>query len=265
MKKRVRSILISVMAGYLLAFAMLWAGRNYLIFPGWHYAFEQTALPNAEVWERDIGNAEKVQAYFRTPATMGKAHAVVYLHGNGETAAYAAEAAQYYLDKGYAFLAVEYRGYGNAGGKPDFKTVRDDVLYFYDALAKRPDIDAQHIMVHGYSLGGAFAAELASTRPVHALVLQSTFTSMSKMAHRYLMPGIPFKQQYQTQKILATYEKPVLLIHGDADMIVPVSHGRKLAKTTPHATYVEVEGLGHLYTVEQPQFHSALEEFLSTL
>ena len=44
---------------------------------------------------------------------------------------------------------------------------------------------------------------------------------------------------------LSTLDIPVLVIHGDADILVPVENGRKVAAAIPGATLLEIEGMGH--------------------
>lgn len=44
---------------------------------------------------------------------------------------------------------------------------------------------------------------------------------------------------------LATLSVPVLVIHGDADILVPVENGRKVAAAIPGARLLEIEGMGH--------------------
>ena len=44
---------------------------------------------------------------------------------------------------------------------------------------------------------------------------------------------------------LSTLNMPVLVIHGDADILVPVENGRKVAAAIPGATLLEIEGMGH--------------------
>ncbi len=43
-----------------------------------------------------------------------------------------------------------------------------------------------------------------------------------------------------------------LVIHGDADVIVPVENGRALASRLPNARYVELPGRGHNVQLEDP-------------
>jgi pimeloyl-ACP methyl ester carboxylesterase len=44
---------------------------------------------------------------------------------------------------------------------------------------------------------------------------------------------------------LSTLRVPALVIHGDADILVPVENGRKVAAAIPGATLLEIEGMGH--------------------
>jgi 3-oxoadipate enol-lactonase len=45
---------------------------------------------------------------------------------------------------------------------------------------------------------------------------------------------------------------PALVLHGDADVIVPVENGRMLASRLPNARYVELAGRGHNLPLEDP-------------
>jgi 3-oxoadipate enol-lactonase len=45
---------------------------------------------------------------------------------------------------------------------------------------------------------------------------------------------------------------PTLVLHGDADVIVPVENGRMLASRLPDARYVELAGRGHNVQLEDP-------------
>jgi 3-oxoadipate enol-lactonase len=47
-------------------------------------------------------------------------------------------------------------------------------------------------------------------------------------------------------------DAPALVLHGDADVIVPVENGRALASRLPNARYVELPGRGHNLQLEDP-------------
>jgi 3-oxoadipate enol-lactonase len=55
-----------------------------------------------------------------------------------------------------------------------------------------------------------------------------------------------------------------LVLHGDADLIVPVENGRMLADRLPNATYVELPGRGHNLMLEDPEtFNRLVLDFLA--
>ena len=47
-------------------------------------------------------------------------------------------------------------------------------------------------------------------------------------------------------------DAPALVVHGDADLIVPVENGRALASRLPNARFVELPGRGHNVQLEDP-------------
>ena len=53
-------------------------------------------------------------------------------------------------------------------------------------------------------------------------------------------------------------DAPALVLHGDADRIVPVDNGRRLAARLPHARYVELAGHGHNLMLEDPETFARL-------
>ena len=58
-------------------------------------------------------------------------------------------------------------------------------------------------------------------------------------------------------------DTPALVLHGDADVIVPVENGRVLASRLPNARYVELPGRGHNLPLEDPAtFNRLVLDFL---
>jgi pimeloyl-ACP methyl ester carboxylesterase len=45
---------------------------------------------------------------------------------------------------------------------------------------------------------------------------------------------------------------PTLVQHGDADRLIPVEEGRRIAAGIPGAEYQELAGAGHAYAMERP-------------
>jgi 3-oxoadipate enol-lactonase len=58
---------------------------------------------------------------------------------------------------------------------------------------------------------------------------------------------------------------PTLVVSGSKDKNAPAPMMAKMASYIPSATYVEVEGAGHLVNLERPSiFNATLDRFLKT-
>ncbi len=52
---------------------------------------------------------------------------------------------------------------------------------------------------------------------------------------------------------LASFHFPAVIVHGDADVLVPVEHAREAKAALPQAYWVEVAGGGHMPMLEAPE------------
>lgn len=53
-----------------------------------------------------------------------------------------------------------------------------------------------------------------------------------------------------------------LVLHGNADRIVPIANGRRLAERLPAARFHELDGAGHLYMTDAPEADRVVLRFL---
>jgi 3-oxoadipate enol-lactonase len=68
---------------------------------------------------------------------------------------------------------------------------------------------------------------------------------------------------FDLRKSLAQICVPTLAIAGTKDKNAPAPMVKKMASFIPNATYVELEGVGHLAALEQPaEFNAVLDDFL---
>ncbi len=66
-------------------------------------------------------------------------------------------------------------------------------------------------------------------------------------------------------ELFATFKFPVLIIHGDADVLIPVKRGREMKAALPSAQYFELAGLGHMAMMEKPEaVADALRSFVNS-
>jgi 3-oxoadipate enol-lactonase len=70
---------------------------------------------------------------------------------------------------------------------------------------------------------------------------------------------------FDQRKALKEIKVPTLVLSGTKDKNAPAPMMAKMATYIPSASYVEIEGVGHLVNLERPQtFNAALDEFLRT-
>ena len=233
----------------LIFYVALIACQERIIFPR-HFAPapDPSLRPaHAAIIQLQLEGGGQVPAWFfpvRTPGRPGPGPAVIVCHGNAEIIDQYTDIVAGYHRLGCSVLLPEYRGYGRADGSPSEAGILADMERFYDELISRADVDASRVVFHGRSLGGGVAAGLCRRRKPAALILESTFTSVSAMARRFLVPAFLIRHPFRTDQVVADLHIPLLIFHGTDDRTVPVRHGRRLHDLAPSATYIEYAG-GH--------------------
>jgi len=168
---------------------------------------------------------------------------------------------------GISVLIIDYRGYGDSTGRPEEDGLYRDGAAAFDWLAER--VGGRPIALFGRSLGGAVAARVALERPVARLVLESTFTSAREMARRMLpLPGIDklVRSRFDTLAAVERLTVPLLVIHGEADEMIPFAMGQALhaAAGSADKTLRAVPGGHHndTYLVAGEAYWGWLRDFL---
>jgi len=71
---------------------------------------------------------------------------------------------------------------------------------------------------------------------------------------------------FDQRKALADITVPTLVLSGSKDKNAPAPMMAKMATYIPQATYVELDGAGHLVNLERPEaFNAVLDQFLKTI
>ena len=173
---------------------------------------------------------------------------LIWYHGNAGNIGDRLHNARWFVDRlGVDVVLVDYRGYGRSEGTPDEEGLYLDGLAIYDAVAAR-SARVENIVLFGRSLGGAVAIETALRRPAGALVLESVFRSVPALAreHYWFVPSAVVRTRMDNVSKIARVRTPTLVLHGDRDRIVPLSHGRRLVEAAGSAARFHlIEGAGH--------------------
>jgi fermentation-respiration switch protein FrsA (DUF1100 family) len=207
---------------------------------------EQAGLDHRELWF-DSADGERLHGWWIARRAPARGH-VLLMHGNAGNIGDRLLHAQHLTAAGFDVLLFDWRGYGNSSGSPGEQGTYRDARAARDCMLRQPGVDPARVLYLGESLGGAVAVELALAHPPAALVLLSAFTSVRDMArlHYGLIPRALVPDAYPSLRRIAGLRAPLLVLHGDDDMIVPVEHGRALFGAAPEPRRLcIVPGAGH--------------------
>lgn len=189
---------------------------------------------------------------WRLPRSAPKA-VVVCFHGNADNISWNLDLYRTWYNLGAEIIAFEYRGYLDTKGDPSETGIDRDLAVLADSLRIWYPDKSTKIVAMGRSLGGAVAAKLASIYPIDGLILESTFSTMSDVAHErfpFLPVGLLLRERYDSEAIVKKLSIPLMIIHSTSDEVIPFHLGRKLynAANEPKE-FVEIQG-GHNSGIE---------------
>ena len=239
-------VLIAVCIVYGAWCVLLFTMQGKLMFPREFAPKPGEAMPfgPVEVMRRALPSGGEAIAWFAPvngASEQRPAPVVVYYHGNAEIIDQQESVVRMYHRLGVSVLLIEMRGYGRSAGEPSQAAFREDSLAFFDEMLTRADVDRGRIVIHGRSLGGGAAADLAAAHPPKAMILEATFTSAASMAWRYLAPPFLVTSPFRTERVVRTLDAPLLVMHGIHDEVVSVSHGRALRAMAKRAQLREFD------------------------
>ena len=191
--------------------------------------------------------------------------------------------------RGIAAWNVEYRRVGEDGG--GWPGTLEDVAAATDRLAETEGIDPERIVTCGHSAGGHLALWLAGrgrvaarmpgarprVRPV-AAVAQAAVCDLERAWRDGLGNGAveaflgsfdasPERFAAASPAALAPLGVPQLLVHGNADEIVPIAQSRDHAERDPAAELIELDGADHFDVIDvaHPAWRTVVDRVLTLL
>lgn len=222
----------------------------------------------------------RLRAYVTEPRDRpSRAPLVVMPHGGPEQSDhYSFDVwAQYLAAHGYTVLQPNFRGsggfgrkfaeagYGEWGGR-----MHEDVMDATRALIAEGKVDPDRLCIVGGSYGGYEALYSAAVEPstfrcavsvagvsdlVGVMKFERTFgTDSARYKYWVKSQGDPTTDEAKMRahspfRLAANWKTPTLLIHGDADDIVPVEESRQMKRALESAgkpvRYLEIHDMGH--------------------
>jgi abhydrolase domain-containing protein 17 len=194
-----------------------------------------------DILKLQVSNTEKISARY-LPNPQAK-YTILYSHGNASDLGDMRPTLDRLHQWGFSVFAYDYRGYGTSDGSPSENNAYQDADTAYSYLTKELKIPPQQIIIYGQSLGGGAATELAAKHPVAGLILESTFTSAFRVV--VPIPILPF-DKFTNRDKLSRVRCPVLVLHGEADEVIPLQHGQRLYASAPEPKQsLWIPGAGH--------------------
>lgn len=226
MQKAILSLLLASALGYLCVLAGMYHFQRRLLYHP-DRAAAQLPLGFEEVW-LTASDGVRLNAWYAPPRP--DAPTVLYLHGNAGNLGTTAARLAALRDAGLGVLGIDWRGYGKSDGAPSEEGLYEDGRAAL-AFLKAKGIPFDRLVLYGESLGSGVATKLASETKVAGVILDAPYVSVADAAqHHY--PYLParwlVKDRFDNLSRIAILDTPILILHGEQDGTVPVSHGRAL-------------------------------------
>jgi len=253
-------------------------------------AFEELTVPSAGV---------ALPAWWISANDGAPGPAILLIHGWESARDRTLPNAQLLHAAGFHVLTLDVRGHGANPPEELPLTAGEfgaDALAGARALLDRPDVTGVGVL--GHSMGGIGALLAAAAEPrIGAVVAASTPADPYRLTrqtfrlarlpfpgpmayplawlttHVFLTPRGHTVRSVSAARAIETYRGPVLLIHGDADRVVPFSHLARLERTAlrareadPDAAPIEVleiPGGQHSWLYEFASYRGAVARFLA--
>jgi fermentation-respiration switch protein FrsA (DUF1100 family) len=260
-------LLLAVLVGYAAIVLLVWVAQERLLF------FPQPVHGRAAAPQGWQVEDVRLTARDGTPLAgvlvkppVERPPLVIYFGGNAEeVTAFARDAASAYGDR--AVLLVNYRGYGDSGGKPGERAMVSDALEVFDWAAGRKDLEAGRTALHGRSLGTGVAVQVAAARPARCVILTSPFaaaTDVAKEIYPWLPVGWLMRHPFDSAAHAPQLRMPALVLVGEADTLIAPHHSEKIAGLWGGPVErVSFEGFGHNDLGMNPRYDASIQAFLA--
>jgi len=262
--RHLRTALIAGVALYATALTALWAfQRDLMYFPdGAPRVAPSTYAMLEGVQEVSFRTADGLTlAAWYAPAPANRP-TVVLFHGNHGSLRGERYRLRHFKDAQMGVLLLAYRGYSGNAGVPNEQGLYADARAALDWLEQQ-GVASTSTVLYGISLGTGVATKMAAERDFAAVVLESPYTSTVDVA-AYRFPIVPvtwlMEDRFESLARIRAIKEPLLIMHGDADTVIPQHFGRELfeAANKPKEGFWP-HGLGHNDIFDNGGFDTALK------
>lgn len=259
-----RFVVTLVLTYFILCTAITLEQRALMYFPD-RSVFEPAAwgLSELQPLRTVTSDGLTITSWHRAPHDPAKP-TIMFMQGNAGHAGHRNHKILPWLQAGYGLVVAGYRGYGDNPGSPTEQGLYRDARSVLEAMKQR-GVTGPSLVLYGESLGTGVAVQMAAEYPAAGLILESPYSSTVDVgAWRY--PFLPVRyliwDRYESADKIAHIHTPLLIVHGEADRVVPVQFGKKLfAAANEPKQSMFMPGLGH-NTIYGDEIRDAILRFL---
>ena len=241
--------------------------RHYMFYPR-----PDTSPPSNGALDHIYASHDGVELCGRFYPEDKEGPTILFFHGNGEVAPEYDGISSLYNHIGLNLFVADYRGYGKSHGEPSISALAEDsytTLAALEGMLKEQEYNPS-IYVMGRSLGAYCAVEIAAgaRESIKGMILESGSADVGGMPQRLGIadkPAIARLIQEHWARV-QSIDTPLLTIHGDRDMLVPISHAEELyeAVASTDKTFFTIPGAGHndIMYVDTDSYFRAIRDFV---
>jgi fermentation-respiration switch protein FrsA (DUF1100 family) len=272
-----RVLLTAVVVGALVAVTLYafatYVRRASMFFPE-KYPTGNWESATAEFHPRDVWfptrDGVKLHGWFFA-ADAAEAPFIIWFHGNAGNITERSLIADELRRHGVNVLLFDWRGYGKSEGDPTESRLYIDAEAVYDFAVRDLHAHAGRIALYGESLGGPYAAWLATRRKAHCVVIENSFPSLRDLGNALYAPvplGYFAPCSLTTTRWLNKAGVPVLVMHGRRDQVIPFPLGMRLyddLRVPKRLLVSETAGHSEIASAEGERYYETVTSFVKSL
>lgn len=211
-------------------------------------------------------NGQNIRGLAVLPSNSGKYPTVIFSHGFGSNFQKLQHYSDRYTKSGIACIFFDFCGGGPesvSDGTIKEMTILTEVQDLTEVLFKTEElnfVDKENIFLQGESQGGFVSALVAAAHSEKVKALLLWFPAFVIPDHsrirfaegNHTVFGLELSPYFDVTAMnvnvyeeITKYQNPVQLIHGDQDVIVPISYSQRAVGVYHDASLLTIQGAGH--------------------